>query len=69
MALTVVVKEVKFPRKDSQYSVWVKEGDKSVFCAHPLTDREQAEIVADAFRVYLTARPEEAEKRIKEYGY
>lgn len=59
MALTVKVFEHKYPRKDADYSVWVMDGDKKVFCAHPVTDFVGAEVVAAAFRTFIAEAGEQ----------
>ena len=51
--LTVEIREVKYARKESDYSVWVKDGGKNLLCAHPVTDRPMADLVAAAFRTFI----------------
>jgi hypothetical protein len=62
----------KYPRKNSEASVWVVEGAgtrtsveyrdaavdstiKRLFCAHPITNIEHAEMIAAAWRIVIAA--------------
>ena len=60
MVLTVAVNEQRYKRKAWEYSVWIMDGEKKVFCAHSLTDKPTAQTVADAFACYLQHGGEKA---------
>ncbi len=67
--LLVLVEEHSYPRRESDYGIWIVEDGKHLFCCHPVTSKEKAKIVMLAFKAYIEAGGEEEIRRAVREGY
>lgn len=65
--MKVIERVSKYPRKESEHSVWIAKDDvpdlvdtpllplgSLIFCAHPTTNPERAHLIAQIWRIALT---------------